>query len=108
MPFEVVAIGSQSGEVSRAVLDLEQSITGSTVEVVVVSLAGDLVAIGRAGKLDCTQPLCVDEGTEVTVDGGDAQSREGRTGGVEDLLGAQRSSRALEDAPNLLSLFGVS
>ena len=46
---------------------------GVALEVVVVGLAGDLVAGGVAGDVDRGEPVVVDEAADVAVDGGDAE-----------------------------------
>ncbi len=66
----------QAAEVAGAGLDLEHRVAHATVEVMVVPLAGALVAVGAAGQLDGAQPTLLDQPPHVAVHGGDPELRD--------------------------------
>lgn len=100
--------GGEVREVAGAVFDLEHPVAVAAVEVVVVVLAGQLVAGGGARQLDRVKAPFIEEATNRAVDRGDAEPWGGRAGGVEDLLGGQRASGGLEGALNGLPLLRLS
>lgn len=110
---DLVALGQESRggevrEVAGAVLDFEHSVAVATVKVVVMVLAGQLVTRGSARQLDRVKTPFIEEATNRAVHRGDPESRGGRAGSVEDLLGGQRASGGLEGVLNGLPLLRLS
>ena len=91
-------------EVSGATVDLEHFVAALAEEVVVVILAGDLVAWGLSGDLDHGRETGTGEGVDGAVDGGESEAWDDRLCEVEDLDGAQRAVGVFKGAENGLAL----
>ena len=70
MRFELEAAGRHVPDVLGAALDLEDLVAGAAMEVVVVMLAGRLVARRLAGQLDGLERAFLDKPFERAIDGG--------------------------------------
>lgn len=89
MPAEREPGGEHGGEIPRASIDVEDAVAPVTLEVVVVGEIRGLVARGRAGHFHGDDHPGIAQEPERPIDGGEAEGRRGRTGGVEDLRGRQ-------------------
>jgi hypothetical protein len=73
----VAAVLEASGKLGLGLdltaFELVDGAAAIALEVMVVGLAGDLVAGGVAGDVDGSEPLVLDEAADVAVDGGDAE-----------------------------------
>ena len=88
----------------RARRELEDSLAGATTEVVVVDLAGKLVAGALPRELDRDQPSLLREMLDRAVDRRDRDTGRARLGDLGDLVGAQRPAGLHQGAANGLSL----
>ena len=77
-------------------------------EVVVVGLAGYLVAGGVAWDLDRGEPLVVDQAADVAVDGGDAEGVYLFLGEGEGFVGGERAIGLKEGGADGVFLAGVA
>ncbi len=57
-----------------AALQLEDLATTIAAEVMMMSLAGNLIAQGFAGHGDCRKPITLQQCADVAIDGGDTQT----------------------------------
>src|SRR5690606_27808314 len=78
-------------DVAGAAVDLEDAVAGGAEEVVVMVLAGDLVAGRTPGDLDGRDVAGLGERVDGPVDGRETEARHVRAREVEDLDRAERS-----------------
>src|SRR5690606_4347050 len=94
--------------VAAAARQVEDPVAGDAGEVVVMPLAGDLVARPLPGKVDAGQPALIDQRLDGAVDRGLADPCHAVAGAREDLLRRQRSALVLEDGADRVALRGLS
>lgn len=89
--FELETLGGQLGEVAGAGMNIEDPIAGAATEMVVMVFASELVAAWLARQLDLVQPAFVEQGSDVAVDGGDAEARDAVLSGGENFTRPNRT-----------------
>ena len=95
-------------QVGVAAVDLEDALTGSAAEVMVVPFARYLVTRRLAGQGNRLQPAFFDQCLDVAVHRSDTQARGIRLSGRKDLLGAQRAVDFFEYSSYRLALSGFA
>lgn len=91
-----------------ATFQLVDGAAGVALEVVVVGLAGYLVAGGVAGDVDWLEPVVVDQAADVAVDGGDAEGIDLFLGESEGLVGREWAIGFEEGGADGVFLAGVA
>lgn len=104
MALEPEAVGSHGPEVSGAPVHLVHAVAAPAMEVVVMTLPGDLVARGFAREIHGDDPSVVLKTLEIAVDRRDPETTHMGAGGVEELFGAERMPGLLEGFSNRASL----
>lgn len=108
MLLEHEAARCEARDIGGAAGDVVDAVARSAVKVVVMALAGALVAGGLPGKADGLKPALIDQGSDGAIDGGDAQPGDALAGSGEDLSGPQRPIGGFEDLAKGAALAGVS
>ena len=108
MALDEEAAGGEAFQVAGAVLDFEDAVAADAVEMVVVVLVGDLVAVGGAGQFDRAQKALLAQAADIAVDGGDAEAGAAALGRGEHLLVAQRPARVEQRLADGGALLGLS
>jgi hypothetical protein len=91
-----------------AAFELVNGAADVALEVVVVGFAGDLVTGGVAGDFDRGEPLVFDEGADVAIDGGDAESVYVLLRDGEGFVGGERTIGFDEGGADRVFLTGVA
>lgn len=97
MGSERKTIGEHAGEVAGAAIDVEGLAAVVALKVVVVSLAGELVARGFAGEFDGDDLAAFFEGTDRSINGCDTDGWDDFGCPLQDFLGAERVGVVLEE-----------
>ena len=108
MILQLEAFGSGGSELRDASLHLEHAIAAPTVEVMMMTLARQLVSWRLAGKLHRGDGPLVVERLQVPVHRRDTEPRDVLPRGFEKLAGAQGVPHLLERSPDRATLAGVS
>lgn len=87
---------------------VEDPVAGDAGEVVVMALAGDLVAGPLSGQVDAGEPALIDQGFDGAVHRRLADPGQAFAGTREDFLRRQRPALVLEDGADRLALRGLS
>ena len=106
MRFDRESLGKKILKISGTGVDVEHPVTGLTMEVVVMVLAGNLVAIRSPRKLDGLKPAVVHQMANIPVDRRDPELGHLCLGGFEHFLRAQRAPGFLEDTADGGTLAG--
>jgi len=106
--FEFEAFGREVGEIAGALFDFEHLAAGATIEVMVVSLAGDFIARGLAGHFDLDDAAIGDEGFQRAVDGGHPHASHAALGEIENFASGNGTVRFGDDGLDRVALLGVS
>lgn len=93
-------------DILAAFADVEDTAAAFTMEMMVVSLVGPLVANRLAGDLDGSHEAVLQEAINGTVDGSDADAVDLLSRGLEELLYSQRAVRTGDDVAEGVALTG--
>jgi len=102
------AAGELGAGLHLAAFEFVDGAADVALEVVVVGLAGDLVAGGVAGDVDRGEPLVVDQAADVAVDGGDAEGVYLFLGKGEGFVGGEGAIGLEEGGADGVFLAGVA
>ena len=83
-----------------AAFQFEDLATAIAAEVMMVRLAGDLVPKRLTGHRDRGEPVVLQQGPDIAVDGSDAQPTDLGLGGAQHLFRRERPVRTLKGFPN--------
>jgi hypothetical protein len=108
VPLEVEATGYQTADTAGTRFDLEDAVTGPTVEVVVVALAGYLVTGGGTRQLDGAEPAVVEQRLDRAVDRRDSEAGQRGPRCSEDLVGGERAAGGGEGRADGVALTGLA
>lgn len=108
MIFELEAFGREVGKVAGALLDFVHPAAGAAVKVVVVSLAGDLVARGLSRHFDLDDPAVGDEGFQGAIDRGHAHPAHASLREIENLTSGNGAVGFGNNRADRIPLPGVS
>lgn len=108
MVFEFEAFGREVRQVAGALFDLVHPAAGAAVEVVMVTLAGDLEAGRLAGHLDLDNSAVGDEGLQRAIDRGHPHPADAALGEIEDFAGGYGAVSFCDDRADCVPLLGVS
>lgn len=108
MRFQDESAWRQIGEITRASLNLENAITQTAAEVMMMRAAGAFISRRFTGQLHRHQPPAFDERIDCPIDRGDAQAGHLRTSGFEHLGRSKWTSRALKHLANGIALLRVA
>lgn len=108
MPIEGEATRGDPRQRCDASRDFEQAVAASTVEMVVVRLAMELIPRDFTKKFDLGEPPLVEQASDVSIDGRNAEAAHLASCSVEHLGRAQGAIGALEHATNRAALSGIT
>ncbi len=84
-------------DVNGATGDLKNLTAFLAMEVVVVVFACDFIARGFAWEINCGKPAFLDQGLDISINGGDADALGVRGGVIEHFLRTQGTIHGFED-----------